>query len=90
MVYIITAHVSVFHFIAFLLEANPIRCNIFSCFCSRSNQRRGCMCANQHTERRSLVELRWRRVGEEAVDLSSGFFVIKDFYESSYRQFSIK
>ena len=55
------------------LQANGVGPSHASCLRSGSNQRRASMCADQHTHtrrrrrrRRSWLELRWRRVGEEA------------------------
>ncbi len=49
----------------FLLEANPVQFNTFP-VCARGPTRGAVACALINTQRRSLVELRWRHVGEEA------------------------
>lgn len=50
---------------AFLLEANPVQFNTFP-VCARGPTSGAVACALINTQRRSLVELRWRHVGEEA------------------------
>lgn len=51
--------------LAFLLEANPVQFNTFP-VCARGPTSGAVACALINTQRRSLVELRWRHVGEEA------------------------
>lgn len=51
--------------LAFLLEASPVQLNTFP-VCARGPTSGGAACVLINTQRRSLVELRWRHVGEEA------------------------